>query len=367
MILFVTRKYPPSVGGMQKLSYELTSAIGQRAASHVISWGGDQPLLPLFLTKATFQSLAMLKTANVRLVHVGDPVLAPLGVLLRRVGDVPVVADAHGLDVTYSNPLYQAVVLPCLRRLDRVICISSYTKRECVRRGVPAANCVVIPPGIHGRGYRTSLREDERAQWLDSWGVDPSRRHILLTVGRLVPRKGLVPFVSESLPLLLDERDDWVHIIIGDGTEHRQIASAIEKHKLSHHVKLLGKVAEQTLRAAYAMTDVFVMPNVPVHSDPEGFGLVTLEARAAGAPVVAARLEGIVDALSGGKDGTLVEPGDWEAFMVAIQEWLRQDECVAARLQRQQRTEANFSWPRIASQYLEVFQGLADIEHLVHR
>ena len=347
---------------MHNLSYRLTTEISKRISSRVISWGRSQRWLPLFIVWAFVQSLVMLIKGNVTLIHIGDPVLSPLGVVLHLLGRVPVVANAHGLDITYPNPIYQVVIPACLRHLDRVICISNYTKSECIRRGVPAEHCVVIPLGVNVENYSIALPSNEIKAWAVSWGEILLKRHVLLTVGRLVPRKGIASFVSKALPLLLAQRQDWVYVIVGEGPERTAIEAAIEAQGLSEYVKLLGYLDDDALRAVYALADLFVMSNVSTPGDPEGFGLVMLEAQAAGVPVVAADLEGISEAVIGEEDGTLVEPGKWSEFVEAISVWLGCEETTADREQRRQRTKAQFAWSRIAAQYLEVFRGVEE-EH----
>lgn len=360
-MLFITRKYPPSVGGMQKLSYEITTRIGRQVRSRVIYWSGSQRWLPLFLLLALARTVPMLLRDEVALLHLGDPVLAPIGIMLRAIRRVPVVINAHGLDVTWPHPLYQLIILSCLRRLDRVICISRYTRDECVRRGVSPGRCVIIPPGVDVDEFQITLPDAEREAWLSSWGVHTSGVKVMLTCGRLVPRKGIAPFVSKALPLLLSQRQDWVYLIVGEGPERRSIEEAVQAYGLSQYVRLLGLLDDRALKAAYAIADVFVMPNVPVPGDPEGFGLVILEARAAGLPVVASNLQGISDAVGGDTDGTLVEPEDWAAFVTAINHWMDQEETVVDRKIRRQRVEAEFSWARIISQYLDLFQEVLEV------
>ncbi len=362
MILFITRKYPPSVGGMQNLSYRLTRGVSEQTAARIISWGGSQRWLPFFVVWALVRSVATLVGNRVTLVHIGDPVLAPLGNILRILGRMPVVVNAHGLDITYRNPLYQALIPACLRHLDRVICISKYTRDQCIQRGVPAARCAVIPLGIDVADYVTALPEGRRAAWLHSLGIDRPVQHILLTVGRLVPRKGLAPFVSEALPRLAAQRRDWVYLLIGTGPEREAIEAAVQAKGLSECVKLLGHAGNDVLRQAYGLAGLFVMPNVPVAGNPEGFGLVTLEARAAGVPVVAADLEGLGEAITHQDDGTLVQPGDWPTFVAAINSWLDRKETAADRERRRERTRETFSWSRIITRYMAVFQEV-EAEH----
>jgi glycosyltransferase involved in cell wall biosynthesis len=345
---------------MQKLSYCLTTEIRRRMPARIISWGGSQRWMPLWLVWAFVRALSMLLRNRVSLIHVGDPVLGPLGVLLRSLGRVPVVVNAHGLDVIYPHALYQAIVPPSLGLLDRVICISAYTKEQCVRRGVLPERCVVIPPGIDVDAYTTCLPAKVQAKWLDSWGVDAEGRHILLAVGRMVPRKGFVPLVSQVLTKLSDRRQDWVCLLVGDGPERHLVETAVQDHGLGQQVRLLGELSDGALQAAYALSDLFVMPNVPVPGDMEGFGVVTLEARAAGLPSVATDLEGISEALGDRRDGTLVPAGGWTLFAEAISDWLDARELPAQREARRERVRTAFAWDQIAARYIAVFEELQE-------
>ena len=356
MLLFITRKYPPSVGGMQKLSYHLTTEVSRREEARIISWGRSQRWLPFFLILAFVQAAWLLRRGVITLIHIGDLLLAPFGVLLRLLGRVPVVANAHGLDVIYPHPLYQLIIPWCLRQLDCIICNSQYTRSECLKRGVSADRCVVIPPGINVEEYKPALSPEERQRFAQCWGLSLDGRHILLTVGRLVPRKGIAPFVSQALPLLRQRREDWLYLIVGEGPERVTIEAAVAAHKLGDKVRLLGQVSEEELKAAYALADLFVMPNVPVAGDAEGFGMVTLEARAAGLPIVAADLEGIRESIENEDDGLLVPPEDYAAYVQAIDFLLGRESTAAEVQRRRERIAARYAWPRIAARYLEVFR-----------
>jgi phosphatidylinositol alpha-1,6-mannosyltransferase len=356
MVLFITRKHPPSVGGMQQLSYHLTQAISRRVPSYIIKWGGSQKWLPLFVPYALVRALLILGTKPVTLIHVGDPVLAPLGLLLRWVGRRPVVTTAHGLDVIYPNRLYQAVMPACVKRLDFVICISESTRQQCLARGVEAGRTQVIPVGVEPEALRVSLSPEEQGHWLDRWGLQPRPKHVLLTVGRLVPRKGVLFFVSQVLPEVVKRRDDCVYLVVGDGPERGIIEAAVRERRLDRVVRMLGQVPAEELQAAYAMADLFVMPNMPVRNDPEGFGIVTVEARAAGLRIVASAIEGIVDSFTSADDGLLVPPGDTEAFVEAIDRGLETKLTVEERERRRGRTVSQYGWTYIAEEYLTVFR-----------
>ena len=99
--------------------------------------------------------------------------------------------------------------------------------------------------------------------------------------------------VTEVLPRLAERRADWIYLVVGEGPERQAIAeAATQDPRVAQRVHLLGQTSDDDLCMAYAAADLFVMPNVPVPGDSEGFGIVHLEARAAGLPVVAADIEG---------------------------------------------------------------------------
>jgi glycosyltransferase involved in cell wall biosynthesis len=345
---------------MQQLSFHLTQTISQRDSAQIIKWGRSQKWLPLFIPYALVRSLLILATRPVTLIHLSDLVLAPLGLFLRLVGRRPVVANAHGLDVIYRNRIYQAVVPACARRLDFVICNSESTRQQCLARGIYTDRTGVIPPGVDPGAFKVMLPEAEQGYWICRWGLDSRPRHILLTVGRLVPRKGVPFFVSQVVPELVRRRDGCVYLIVGDGSERDAIEAMVREQALEDVVRVLGEVRAEELIAAYAMADLFVMPNVPVQDDSEGFGIVAVEARAAGLRVVASALEGIVDSFFSADDGILVPPGDAEAWLEAIDRMLGTEVTHEERQLRRRLTVSRYGWAAIAEQYLEVFYNVQE-------
>jgi phosphatidylinositol alpha-1,6-mannosyltransferase len=83
MLLFITRKYPPSVGGMQQLSYYMTTTVARHVPVQIVKWSEAQRWLLLFILYALIRALLVLLTKPVELIHISDLVLAPLGLFLR--------------------------------------------------------------------------------------------------------------------------------------------------------------------------------------------------------------------------------------------------------------------------------------------
>jgi phosphatidyl-myo-inositol dimannoside synthase len=358
-VLFITRKYPPSVGGMEMLSFQLHSEMARLTATEVIAWRGSQKFLPGFVVWAFIRTLWLSVRKPLRLIHVSDPVLAPLGLVLKWLLHIPVFTTAHGLDITFDNPFYQVVMRFCLERLDGVVCISMFTLSECLKRGVSRARCRVIYPGV-------DVTAQERSQYAYRLLEDFAKREIqgrkvVLSVGRLVERKGFVWFVREVLPDLVTMCPTILYLVCGDGPLYEKLMTEIQRRNLSEHVCLLGKVDRRILQVAYSCADVFVMPNIVVPGQPEGFGLVTLEARACGTPVVAANLEGIGESILHGKDGLLVNSGDARCFLESVLKIVNNEAGLWSREQIQNHASMTASWSSMAVRYLEAFQAWIEL------
>lgn len=356
-LLFITRKHPPSVGGMQRLSYQLITHMRQRAHVSAVTWGGSQKLLPFFLPYALAKSIPAGRR-GVDLVHAGDPVVAPIGWILKRLFSVPVVVTAHGLDITLPFAPYQWFIPNVLRDLDRIVCISRSTLGACIDRGIPSQKCVVIHPGVD---VPSAIPSRERARRKLSHILKRELRGetVLLTVGRLVPRKGVHWFVECVLPQVLTAKPGVCYVIVGQGPSAARIHSAAGRPGVKGKVFSLGQVSDDDLAHIYAAADLFVMPNLPVPGDMEGFGLVALEAAARGLPVLASNLEGIRDAVVPGRTGQLLEPSNADAWVTGVLEALERPSALhriaqVAPLAVGQR----FAWETMADAYEDLFHQL---------
>ena len=355
-VLFVTRKFPPHVGGMERAAGELHEHLSQISEVKLIKWGGSNRLLLLILPYFLLYAIWIRLTSHVDCVYLQDGLLAPIGLVLKLLRK-PVVITVHGLDITYRNRAYQIVIPRCLKRLDRVVCISDATAQECVSRGVPREKTVMISWGVSDRfrvdGGKAALRERIATEF----GVRLAGEKLLFSVGRVVERKGFHWFVQEVMPMLLKEKACVKYVIAGDGEFRKELERVISRSGLGEYVILLGKVEDDALRLAYSAADIFVMPNIHVPGDMEGFGLVALEASSSGLPVVASDMEGINKAVTDGENGFLVERGDARGFVDIILGLLR-DEVRCGEVGRRGRefTLRNHGWETCAKRYLEEFQ-----------
>lgn len=357
-VLFVARRFPPSVGGMERFAYDLSGALRQKASLQMITWGGSNKWLPIvlpwFFLRASWKLMA---NRRIDIIHMQDAVQAPIGWLLSKLFRRPYVVIVHGLDITYGKYGYQKLIPPFVRRAAAVIAISVAAEQEALARGVKKAKIRTIPLGIHDDFGDSKLPSE--AVLSEALGADVSGKVILLTTGRLVKRKGVSWFTANVLPSIVARHPEVLYVVVGEGGEREAIEAAVQEHGLSDHVKLMGRVSDDVRSLLYRSADIFVMPNIVVPNDIEGFGIVVQEAASAGLPVVASDLQGIKDALTNGKNGILVQPEDAGAFEKEITKLIdNPDHRAAFGAQARTYTLREYGWERIADEYVNVYEKL---------
>src|SRR5699024_382739 len=170
---------------------------------------------------------------------------------------------------------------------------------------------------------------------------------MLLTVGRMVKRKGHAWFIEEVWPKV---DKDSIYVIIGNGPEFEHVKQLAKGAVRSNNIFILGRQPDHILKQAYAAADLFVMPNIPVKGDMEGFGIVLLEANMARTPAVASDLEGMKDVIAQGLNGYKVPPCRPKKFAQTINDVLAED-LEQMGLKSRTYVKEHFVWNKIASDY----------------
>lgn len=291
-VLFVTRSLQTAPGGMQTATRLLLDALRAQPELEiqVVGWGGPKWALPGFFLKALIVAVGF----NGDVVHFGDAVFAPVIGCLKLVRPgLRVTCTVHGLDVTYPNALHQ-FLLGNLRRCDHISAVSHATAQAVIDRGVAADRVTIIPWGVPVAALAERIPGPPT----------------LLSVGRLIPRKGTAWFIEHVVPMLVRQHPDLRYAVVGDGPQMEHLQSLIAALSLGKNVQLRGMIDDTEKEKLYAQSDILVMPNIEVSGDMEGFGMACIEAAARGVPTVAARLEGIADAIIDDETGTFFEAGD---------------------------------------------------------
>ncbi|HWQ59974.1 MAG TPA: glycosyltransferase family 4 protein [Candidatus Fimivivens sp.] len=361
-ILFVSRAYPPIMGGIERQNFELGRSLGKIADITIVANTRGKKFLPIFLTYAMIRIIFDLPRHDVLLF--GDGVQAPLGVVAKFFfRSKKVVAVVHGLDVTFCQKkslmgrIYRAVNIPSLRTLDRLIMVGRHTIDEAVKVGVDRNRCVFVPNGL----FPDELREAHTRVELEALtGMDLTGKKVILRVGRFVPHKGVAWFIDSVMPLLPSE---FVLVAaggrngktVGDRDAYADAEDAMLRHALENRVRLLPNVAQNDLKILFNTADAYVSPNIEVPGSMEGFGINAIEAAACGRVVVCADFQGLKDAIQDGENGFMVPQGDSQAWAAKIRAAFADGFDRAAFGEKARiYTAAHFSWDGIANRYLEV-------------
>ncbi|HJS43075.1 MAG TPA: glycosyltransferase family 4 protein [Gemmatimonadales bacterium] len=259
------------------------------------------------------------------------------------------VTSWYGVELRWvqsSLPWLRGFVKWALRRSDAVVAISSYTAGEIARFArVPVR---VIPYTL---GFNEATRPAPVARGL-------RQEFRIVFVGRLVERKGVKHLIEAVRRLPADLRPHLT--VIGEGPERRALEAQVRAAGLEQRVKISGRVSDEALHAAYAGSDVMVLPSIlDTRGDTEGLGVVLLEAMSYGVAAVASDIGGITDIIENEKSGLLVPPADPEQLARAL-ERLARDPALAVRLGNagEQRVRHVFGWPEIMAKWEECYGSL---------
>tara|TARA_B100001245_G_scaffold77509_2_gene55125 strand:+ start:9670 stop:10713 length:1044 start_codon:yes stop_codon:yes gene_type:complete len=346
---------------MERFAYDLSNALSEKIVVRRVSWGGSNKWLPfVFIVFFFHASWLLIADRSIKVIHIQDAVQAPLGWLLSKIYKRPYALVTHGLDITYEKFYYQNLILPFVRRADIVISNSSATQEEVIKRGVSSKKSRVITLGTADDYGKPRPNKGKLAKEI---GISLTNREVLLTTGRLVKRKGVEWFVRKVLPEITKQLPNVIYLVAGDGAERDNIHVAIKQMNMQNNVAMLGRVDNETRSLLYQSCDVFVMPNIVVKGDMEGFGIVAHEAANAAVPVVASNLEGIADALVNGQNGTLLRTQDTVGFSSEITKILGMPVSERRKMGQKARlyTLKMYSWSRIADQYINVYKDLSKI------
>ena len=223
------------------------------------------------------------------------------------------------------------------RTADRVLVTSDHS-RAVVREtyGVPDARMAVVPEGID---LATWSALPEPGPWAD--------RPVILNVARQYPRKNTATLLR-ALPRVLEAVPDALLRIVGGGPELAALRRLARELRLDDAVRFVAPLEDAAgLRREYASASVFCLPSLQ-----EGFGIVFLEAMAAGLPVVAGRAGAAPEVVPHGEVGLLVPPTDVDALADALVRLLRDSGTRTEFGRRGRRRVRRYTWERVARRFL---------------
>lgn len=342
-LLFIARTYPPLIGGIEKFSEDYYNHIKESFHTDLLANKKGKKGLLFFFLKLLFY--LMINSKNYDIIHFSDAILAPVFPVIRLFSKAKICVTVHGLDIIYNKWAYQYWNPPFLCIADRIFPVSEYTKKQCVNRGIPETKLEVIHNGID-LSCNNDYSLQDNPQLIKKFDLESNAKILLLTVGRLIKRKGHQWFIKNVMPKL---GTGYIYLIAGEGPEYSNLFDTITEYNLHSQIKLLGYVTEEEKFFLLKHADFFIMPNIKIEGDQEGFGIVLIEAGYLSVPVIASRIEGITDAVLEGETGNLIESENVQGFINAI---------VNNSIERSKISEKTieaFNWNHIRECYVNAF------------
>jgi len=271
-------------------------------------------------------------------LHIHEPNAPSLSMLALKIAEGPIVATFH-TSTTKSLVLstFQGVLRPYHEKISGRIAVSELARRWQVE--ALGSDAVEIPNGVDVPAFA-------RAPMLPGY---PRAGGTVLFLGRYdEPRKGMDVLLG-ALPELVRKHPGIEILIVGRGDEDRLRREA---GPLARHLRFLGQVSDEDKASAMRSADVYVAPNL----GGESFGIILIEAMAAGTAVVASELDAFRRVLRDGTAGMLVPVGDSARLAEALDTLLTDDVRREALVHTADQVVGEYDWPVVAEQILRVYE-----------
>ncbi len=351
-VLFISRAFPPVVGGIENQNFEISEALPQVVEADCLINRNGKKFLPFFMVYVF--AFLFFRANRYDVVLLGDGVLGVVAWWLKLLKKkASVVCVVHGLDLTYQSAIYQYLwVQRFLPLCDHFIAVGRQTIISGVERGMTESKFTFIPNGVHPDRFQA--QGVTRSDLVGIITPEILEKKLILTSGRLAQRKGVAWFIRNVLPSL---SEDVAYVVAGDGVDYDNIVAAISEAAAEDRVVLLGYVTDDVRNALFEVCDVFVQPNIAIPGDIEGFGITPVEAAVSGIPVIASEIEGLRDAITHEKSGFHVASGDPQAWKQAMKLILDDnfDRAAFGQAARAHVIEHN-TWSKIITQYRDVME-----------
>lgn len=331
-VFIITHEFYPKRGGIATFTEEMAKAthdLGRdvevwaqnRGATEEPTWPFRVWRLPLKGThdfscqiRLAFHLIARRRELRRATVYLPEPGPMLTLMLLQRFHAFRprnLILTFHGSEILkfYHNPLIRPLARRLIHNASQISTLTRFTRSLLIDHFPEAEPKILNTPG--------ALRSDYLV--LDHPPRAPRERIMILTVGRIHPRKGQLETI-QALMALPDAVRANIEYCVAGATSRPNYAAEIESAAAAADfpTKFLGDVSDEELSVLYDQADIFVMTSIDYGRSVEGFGLVYLEASAHGLPIIAHAVGGVSEAVIHKKTGLLVPPHDQPALLSAL-------------------------------------------------
>lgn len=300
------------------------------------------------------------RIGRVDLIHAHDWLVAFAGVALKHAYKIPLVSTIHATESGRNRGNLYGDLQRAIHNVEwelgyeswRVITTSAYMRGEVQSTfNLPADKIDIIPNGVDPGDFLT-VKDEDLTGFRNQFALPDE--HIVYSIGRLVPEKGIQVLV-DAAPFVLSERPDTKFVVAGTGGFGQELQQRAIDRGVADRFYFAGFVTDDDRNRLYKVADVAVFPSLY-----EPFGIVALEAMAARTPVVASSVGGFAEVITNHETGLLTYPDNPSSLAWAIvhtlnrPDWAQQRVDNAYRMVREQ-----FNWDAIARQTIDVYRRVA--------
>jgi len=274
-------------------------------------------------------------------LHLHEPNAPSLSMLALQAAEGPIVATFHtSTTKSLTLSVFQGILRPYHEKIVGRIAVSDLARRWQME--ALGSDAVEIPNGVDVASFASASR-------LDGY---PRPGKSVLFLGRFdEPRKGMAVLLG-ALPSLVERYPDIELLIVGRGDEDELREKAGD---LADHLHFLGQADDATKASAMRSADVYCAPNI----GGESFGIVLVEAMAAGTAVVASDLDAFRRVLVDGRAGLLVAVDDSAALAAGLIELLDDDVARGRYIEAASEEVRRYDWSVVAREIMRVYETVA--------
>ncbi len=366
--LLIAENWPPRMGGIERYLYNLASRLTGLELKVIAPLTGDTSghdsakvkrlrffypfffpaWLPLFV-----RVLRLIRSNKVDVLLCGKALFeGQMAYYVKKLTGLPYVVFTYAMEIEtwQANGYTRRRLKKVLSNADRIVYINEHIKNRLIALGVDKAKLVKIHPGVNEVFYVGNISV------LAKYGI---RQPYIVTASRHVPRKGIDDLIMGFANAAA--KADHSLVIVGDGPERIRLQQLARTLRLGSRVIFIGQVSDDDLAGILTGAKIFALTPKQLGSDVEGFGIVYLEAAAAGRPTIGTRTGGVPEAIEENITGLLVSPGSPAEISKAIDR-LTSDTAAAERMGQagRERARREFSWPKQAGLLMNEINKIND-------
>lgn len=343
----IGRGHEVSVLAPAELSQDLPDYLVSAGPAIPIHYNGSVARLA-FGPRMNMRVRTWLKTGKFDVVHVHEPFIPSLSMLALVAATCPVVATFHtALERSIAFNIASPMLRSVLEKLSARIAVSQEARRTAVQ--YLGGDAFVIPNGVYTRNFSDAKR-DERF-------TGTAEHPTLAFLGRLdEPRKGLA-LVGAAFDNIRAAHPG-VHLFVAGHGDCDEAARLFGDN--AQAVTFLGAISEEEKASLLASVDMYLAPN----TGGESFGIILIEAMAAGAFVVASDIPAFQAVLASGTFGVHFTNNTPQSLARVVSEWLDKPSERAAIAQRAQEESGRYDWQSVASQVFAAYETALRTEQI---